>query len=461
MRHSFAKLMALLVVLTLVLSGCNLIDVDKVALVGQDRAEIEKDYATVLAEYDGGTVTKFDALASFYSNYSYMYQLYSSFGMSFTADMANDLVKSAVESEVQSYAIRQQFENRGLTMEETEEEIRAEADESYQNSYDTVLENVEGDTPEEKAAYAELALYSEGFTRDRLYDMMLASHQAEAVEQAVREEITEVTDEELQAAYDEKVAADTETYTETPTQFETDASNTSNVICWRPEGYRTVKHVLVIPEDEVLQAVTDARNAVDTAKDELEDLQAELDGVNDDEPAEGEEDRTAEAIQADIDAKNAEIAGLEAAAAAAEEACLASVKDKTDEIYAKLEAGENFDDVMAEYGEDPGMQNEPNMTNGYYVCADSTRWDANFTAGAMALANVGDYSEAPVISTSGVHIIYYNADVPAGTVALEEVHDALYDDTLETMRSEHYQSELTAWIEALNPVYHLDAWTIE
>lgn len=461
MRHSFAKLMALLVVLTLALSGCNLIDVDKVALIGQDRAELEKDFATVLAEYDGGTVTKFDALASFYSNYSYMYQLYSSFGMTFTADMASDLVQNAVESEVQSYAIRQQFEKRGLTLEESEDAIRAEADESYQTSYDSALGSVEGDTPEEKAAYAELALYSEGFTRERLFDMMLASHQAEAVQQAVKDEIAEVSDEELQAAYDEKVAANTETYTSTPTQFETDASNSSNVICWRPEGYRTVKHVLVIPEDEVLQAVTDARNAVKTAKDELEKLQTELDGVNDDEPAEGEEVRTAEEIQVDIDAKNAEIAELESAAATAEEACLASVKDKTDEIYAKLEAGENFDDVMAEYGEDPGMKSEPNMTNGYYVCADSTRWDANFTAGAMALANVGDYSDAPVISTSGVHIIYYNSDVPAGAVSLEEVHDALYDETLESMKSEHYQSELTAWVEALNPVYHLDVWTFE
>lgn len=461
MRHSFAKLMALLMVLTLALSGCNLIDVDKVALIGQDRAKLEKDYATVLAEYEGGTVTKFDALAPFYSNYNYMYQLYSSFGMNFTADMATELLQSAVESEVQSYAIRQQFLNRGLTMEETEEEIRAEADESYQSSYDSALESVEGDTPEEKAAYAELALYSEGFTRERLFDMMLASHQAEAVQQAVEGEITEVTDEELQAAYDEKVAADTETYTEAPTQFETDASNSSNVICWRPEGYRTVKHVLVIPEEEILQAVTDARNALKTAKSALEDLQNEMDGLNDDEPAEGEEVRTVEEIQADLDAKNAEIQELESSVAAAEEACLASVKDKTDEVYAKLEAGEKFDDVMAEYGEDPGMQSEPSMTDGYYVCADSTRWDANFTAGAMALTAVGDYSDEPVISASGVHIIYYNADVPEGTVSLEEIHDALYDETLETMKSEHYQSELSSWIEALNPVYHLDAWTFE
>ena len=41
MRHSFAKLMALLMALLLVLSGCNLIDVDQVAVIEEQRAEVE------------------------------------------------------------------------------------------------------------------------------------------------------------------------------------------------------------------------------------------------------------------------------------------------------------------------------------------------------------------------------------------------------------------------------------
>ena len=55
----------------------------------------------------------------------------------------------------------------------------------------------------------------------------------------------------------------------------------------------------------------------------------------------------------------------------------------------------------------------------------------------MALENVGDYSATPVISTSGVHIIYYYEDVPAGAVPLDEVRDALYDQTLETVSYTH------------------------
>ena len=527
MRRTFAKLAALMLALTLVLSGCNLVDVDQLALIAQQREEVAETLSTVLVEYDGGTLTAQDVMPVFYSNYSYMSQIYSSMGYEVDTETVNSILEDAVQTELENRVIAAQFEERGLSLSVTEEEIAEEADSAYQTNYEYALEYASGDTDEERAANAELVLFSEGYTPEYMYNMMLSSYQADALQADVEAEVTEVTDEELQAAYDEKVAADEETYTESPTDIESDATDASSVICWRPEGYRAVKHVLVIPEDDVLQAVTDARDAVDTAEEELAALEEELAALTDDDAA-GEETtdaageettdaageettdaaadettdaageettdaageettgttggaandaassdasdgttdaeatdapRTAEEIQAEIDAKVAEIEQLEQAQAEAEAACLASVSDVTDEIYAQLEAGESFDDVMAAYGEDPGMQSEPSMTTGYYVSAESTTWDANFTAGAMALENVGDYSATPVISTSGVHIIYYYEDVPAGAVPLDEVRDALYDQTLETMREEHYTEQLAAWVEALNPVYHLDDWS--
>ncbi len=495
MRRTFAKLAALMLALTLVLSGCNLVDVDQLALIAQQREEVAETLSTVLVEYDGGTLTAQDVMPVFYSNYSYMSQIYSSMGYEVDTETVNSILEDAVQTELENRVIAAQFEERGLSLSVTEEEIAEEADSAYQTNYEYALEYASGDTDEERAANAELVLFSEGYTPEYMYNMMLSSYQADALQADVEAEVTEVTDEELQTAYDEKVAADEETYTESPTDIESDATDASSVICWRPEGYRAVKHVLVIPEDDVLQAVTDARDAVDTAEEELAVLEEELAALTDDDAAgdettdaAGEETtgatgdaandaassdasdgttdaeatdapRTAEEIQAEIDAKVAEIEQLEQAQAEAEAACLASVSDVTDEIYAQLEAGESFDDVMAAYGEDPGMQSEPSMTTGYYVSAESTTWDANFTAGAMALENVGDYSATPVISTSGVHIIYYYEDVPAGAVPLDEVRDALYDQTLETMREEHYTEQLAAWVEALNPVYHLDDWS--
>ena len=144
---------------------------------------------------------------------------------------------------------------------------------------------------------------------------------------------------------------------------------------------------------------------------------------------------------------------------AAEDAILANVQPRIDEINAKLKEGVSFDELIREYGEDPGMQNEANRAEGYPVHESSILWDPAFTAAAMALEKVGDVS-APVISSSGVHIIRYESDVTPGAVALEDIHDALYNETLENLKTEHYNDELEAWVAALNPKYSIDAFKL-
>lgn len=453
MRRTFAKLAALVMVLSVMLTGCNLIDVNEVVVIEQQFEEIKEEMSVALAEYDGGVVTLFDAMAPFYSNYSYLYEMYSMFGMELTEEDIVGMQEEAVKTEVVNRAIAKEFAERGLTLDVTAEEIEAEVEASYVEGYDYYAGQVEADSEEAKDMEIQMALYTEGYTRDRLRDMITVQYQAEALQAAVEAEITDVSEEDLKAAYDERLAADEENYSANPNYFESDVMNDAGAITWIPEGYRTVKHVLVIPEDDVLQAVTDARAALENAQYDLEGFEAELTAV-------GTEDavRTEEEIKADIDAVAEKMPELEAAIIVAEQACLDSVKEKTDVIYADLAAGKSIDEVMAAYGEDPGMQSEPNMTTGYYVCADSETWDANFTAGAMALAQVGDYSAEPVISASGVHIIFYHSDVTAGPVAFEEIRDAMKEDVLAERRAAHYQELLDEKVAGMNVVYHTDEW---
>lgn len=103
------------------------------------------------------------------------------------------------------------------------------------------------------------------------------------------------------------------------------------------------------------------------------------------------------------------------------------------------------------------MQNEPTMSRGYYVSAASQNWESNFRDGAMALANIGDYSQTPVVSGSGVHIIQYTADVPAGNVDLEQLRDALTAETLSELQDAHCESTIDAWVEAAHPSYDAQA----
>ena len=479
MRHALLRLAGILIALTLVLTGCNLVEVDPIMQLDEDLAALKKQYSGVLATYDGGEITQEDVMGNFNSQYSYMSQMYAMYGMNMTADVVEDMKKTVVEDAVQGVAIAKQLESRGIKLDDEKlAEIESETDEHYKEVYDALLPKADGKTDEVKAKQTEYNIYSMGYTRDAIYNTELTNANYELIEQTVRDEIAEVTDEQLKAAYDEKVASDEETYSASAGSFESAMSSDSSVVCWVPEGYRTVKHILVKPEEDVLKAVTDARSAVTSAESELEGLRSELDALNDkdaetsEDAAETAEDaeateatedaepteapRTAEAIQADIDAAESKLEALRTDAEKAEADCLASVKDKTDEIYAKIEAGEDFAALIEQYGEDPGMKNEPTKTRGYYVSSASTNWDKNFTAAAMALENVGDVTQTPVISTSGVHIIRYESDVKPGAVPLEDIHDALYEDTLDDMKSEHFNTELQSWIDALNPVYSLE-----
>ena len=76
----------------------------------------------------------------------------------------------------------------------------------------------------------------------------------------------------------------------------------------------------------------------------------------------------------------------------------------------------------------------------------------------MSLENVGDYTLEPVVSGSGVHIIRYESDVTAGPVALDEVRDALYEQTLTEKQEANVTDTIDAWVEAANPVVDVEAF---
>ena len=468
MRHTLVRLTGLLIVLMLVMTGCNLIAIDPMMQLDEDFAALKKQYSGVVASYDGGQITQEDVMASFSGQYSYMSQMYSMYGMSMNASTVSDIEQSVVEDAVKNVAVAKQIESRGLKLsDEALADVQSEADEHYQEAYDAVYPNTKGDTEALRARQTEYQLAVNGYTKEALYNIELAAANSDLVEEAVRDEITEVED--IQAAYDAKVAEDEEEYASALGSFESAMTSDDEVVAWMPEGYRTVKHILIKPDSEVLTAVTDARLAYRNAQDNLDQLKDELDTLNNaDNTAEAAEEaeaeateaptRTAEQIQADIDAAEPQIEPLKAAMEKAEADCLASVQDKLDDIYARIDAGEDFASLIEAYGEDPGMQNEPTKTRGYYVSANSSNWDSMFTDGAMSLAEVGDVTRTPVIGSSGIHIIRYESDVTPGAVPLDDIRDALYDETLEKLKTDHYNSELESWISALNPKYDLSAF---
>ena len=184
---------------------------------------------------------------------------------------------------------------------------------------------------------------------------------------------------------------------------------------YRPEGYRGITHILLNVEQELL--------------DKWQDLAAKLEEQADDD-AEATDTEASE-----TETKPEEIVTAEMVEAA-KQAIVDSVQGTVDEIKAKLADGAVFEDLILEYGKDPGMQDDATRASGYAVHPYSIVFDQNFTKGVAALENVGDVSD-PVVSQFGVHILHYLRDIPGGSV---ELTDELKEELRGDLKSEKIQA---------------------
>ena len=118
-------------------------------------------------------------------------------------------------------------------------------------------------------------------------------------------------------------------------------------------------------------------------------------------------------------------------------------------------AGETFAALVEQYGEDPGMQQEPYKTEGYSVHKDYQGFVSEFTQGAFApeLQKVGDYGQ-PIVGTYGVHILSYTRDVPSGAAELTETRKAQMLEEMQTnQKSELVSAAIDQWMAAANVTY--------
>lgn len=189
-----------------------------------------------------------------------------------------------------------------------------------------------------------------------------------------------VTDEDIQAAYEERVAESKALYENDVPAFET-AMSAGAQLWYKPAGYRSILQILL--------------------------------------PAEGEDDA----------------------------AKLASVQETVDAVYARLEAGEAFETLIAEYGADSAFDDESFYTVGYQVHSESVIWEDAFVEAAYSeqMQQPGDWSQ-PFASDLGVHILYYLADSASGPVEMTaDVSDLL----AYSLYSERCQAHLTERVDEL------------
>ena len=420
---------------------------------------------------------------------------YASYGLDLAAYGMEDSVKmDLVASAVEDGVIKAKAAELGLDQfdEATMADFQTSADEMLNGYVDYYISYFYPDATEvtdEMRAEAEAYWTSTGFSRESYAEAL----RDDAINAAVHDYVTKdvaVSEEEIQSTYEALIANQQERYADDNSYYNDISSGAT--IAWNPEGYRTVKHVLIRfndeqsarysdlqsqltslneerdailaaePADEPVEAVaepTEATEAVEAtesteaveATESTEAVEATeateaTESTEATEPTESTEPtaaptRTLEEVDADIAACNAEM-----------DALYAELMPTAEEVVAAFNEGTSFDELIEKYNEDPGMSTEPIASFGYPVSAASTIWDPAFTAGAMSIAEIGQISE-PVRGGYGIHIIYYLSDITPGVVALDEIHDQVQALALDDKIAATYNDQVAAWVEDANVEY--------
>jgi parvulin-like peptidyl-prolyl isomerase len=329
--------------------------------------------------------------------------------------------------------------------------IYANADADWQAALDNYVQSsgtlTDSSTDEDKALlYSEAEAYyaNLGYDKDKLRQNYLDNETYTRVENFVCKDLA-VTDEELQAQYQANVENDKQTYENDLDAYEYQMMLYNNQYAtekpwYHPAGYRYVKHILLSVDDTLLTAYTD--------------LQAQLEEQMESEDTDPEATADAEAT-AEVTAEPTGTPVTEADVDNAKADILASVQDKTTEIYDKIAQGEDFDTLIAEYAVNAdGTPTDEGMTNGSYpdgyeVSLASTSYVPEFVEAAFSINEVGGVS-APYVSDYGVHIVKYISDVPSGAVDLT---DEMKESLRTSMLSTKTEDTMNAWQAAADIQY--------
>ena len=455
-------------ILSLLLCLCLLFSA---AALAEDTAAAELQDTDVLATVNGTELTwadvapVYDSLVSSYGNY---YDL---------TDSANvELFRAvAMQNKINEVIMQAKIAELGIAL--TDEEAAA-AEEDAQSDWDNAISSYisqqhsdltdESSQEDKDAANAEAVQYFNdlGYSPESLKENYKQYALYDKLEATIVQDVT-VTDEEVEALYQELVESDRALY-ENDIAAYVDYNNyvdqmamyamyygtdSSMDYAWyRPAGFRAVKHILLPVDAELMQTYQDLQARLE------EQVESATEG--DEESAAAAAAAAEETADAEATAEPTEEPVTQEQVDEAKAAILASIADKIDEIYAKIEEGVDFDELIAEYGvkedgtaSDPGMTSEPYKTSGYEVSSASTNYVAPFVEAAFSVDNVGDVS-APYISSYGVHIVKYIADIPAGPIEMtEEQREAKRTELLTSKQNELYTATMDQWNQEADITY--------
>lgn len=329
----------------------------------------------------------------------------------------------------------------------TQEEIDAFTVEA-QTEYDALLEEwvayyqtSENPTEEETdELYASTAEYfaSQGYTVEALVEDYKYSASFDKLVEWMEENFdVAVTEEEVRASFEQGAEQDRQSYENNVPTYEMYTTYYGVESWYTPEGYRGILQILLEVDEELLNEYTSKLAAYE------EQLSVETA-----EEATADDTATAEPTTEPVTLEQVE---------AARAAALASRQDTIDEIYARLENGEAFVDLIPEYNTDPGMNSEEARQEGYMVHKESFMDEAFLDAVfSEKMQQPGDVSE-PSLGMYGIYITYFLRDIPSGTVELtDEIYGEIESSLANEKLSVLYDELLNKWSAECEIAYEAD-----
>ena len=456
-------LLALLLVLTMILSGCSLIVKDEAV-----------DAARVVIRVGDDTYTKAQVQAQIQNQVNYMTALYSRYGLSFdstNADVMSSLTDNVLNSLVERSVLLAKAKELGLDQLTDEEKTKIEENtasqlDSLRKSAATEFSlDLETQLDEINAKLDEIG-YTEEVVRKGMTESLLIT---KAEDYAVKD--VTVTEDEIVADFNSKVEA-------AKTSYESDLSAygkavlNGTTVYYRPAGYRNVKQILIKYSDEDSALVSNIQTALDnviTEQNNAANVMAKLGVANMDElanqvtvtlkPATETPTATVEvesSVSAFEEGLDETVAATAVTIAEAKAKALANITPEADEVLAALAEGQDWDTLAEAHNDDPGMKaGAVNAAIGYPVCEGFTQFDAAFVEGAMALQKVGDYSDK-IEGSYGYYIIQYTSDVVEGAVDMETVHDTISSSLLSSKQSTVRDEVVAQWVKDANATINKD-----
>lgn len=418
MKIGMKKWIALLLAAALLLTAAACSLEEKPSDTGYSAKERAKVAVNIGGKYD---ITKGEII----DQYEYLLTMYSYYGMQApTADADIESLQDSVIAElVNSKILLYQADKQGITLDDAQkQEVEDTLNSEMQYWFDefTAQAQSEGATDvdarvrelfNEALANSDMDMDMDEY-REYLLEMIEQDAVIAALEASVKAEAA-ITEEEIQEYYDNLLDIQKEDYNETPGNYATDAEayvmSGGNPVVYAPKGYLRVKTITVTSDETLDEGYATLRTALDALEAEYGRLM--LDGTEDD------AERIAE-IQAEYDEKKAEADALY-------EAYIGSAREKINEAYAALEAGQSFDEAMLEFGEDDIYTTYPAVREkGLLMLKEGEgTMDEKLVEAALALEN-GEYSG--IIQLDDMfYIIMTVGDEPNGTTPLADVYDEI------------------------------------